>query len=706
MDNLFKNPNLTIFKQHGFTPAGFASDMENVSGTCIFCGSKSSKSPKPKKTFFVNVKTKKWDCKICGKEGGYQTFLNELYTFGLENINYDRYELLSSDRGIGIKTLAIFDVGYNPIIDKYYVPSLKKDGSVMDIALYDYKAFDKRYKFISSAGTNKGLYFRKNLIDSPVVYLCEGQWDTMVMDEILRRDRLIGCSIGLPGALSFNRDFVDVFVNKEVTVLLDNDYDRIENDKVILGSGKKGSIKIYKLLKGKCKSLKFIHWDDELKNGYDVRDLYTDLNKNSKKTITYINDNIQDLPKGINEIEVETKSGTPTPIPEVKLDGPGCSIKEVHDVFNKHLLLQNTNSVDIVLATIVANRLPGASVWLFLVGPSGSGKSEILMSLGSTPEVESISSLTPHVLISGFARDDGKDPSLVARVNNRDVCIKDFTTLTGMNITSQQEIISTLRDCFDGNCSKPFGNGEDKKYKSKFGIIAGVTGIIDFFSENLTALGERFIRFDVQLDTSIVGERNVLFKIMSSISSGSKSSMQEELQEVMAKFLNYKFEFTFQPSIEKKEQIIALAQWTGLIRGSVIRDNRTGEILLKPMVEYSTRLTEQYYKLYIALHIINSFTEDNESIYDLLKEVAVSTVHKNNYNILRFIYEAKAGVDIQKVSEAIGLPTPTVKRHVENLTILRVLTKTKLEKIDGFGSTVTYTPSNRIKNLIYKSTII
>ena len=66
-----KDKNLLIFKQFGFMPKGKSSSQ--VYGDCLFCGRENK--------FFVNASNKKWDCKVCGKSGGYQMFLQEMVEF-------------------------------------------------------------------------------------------------------------------------------------------------------------------------------------------------------------------------------------------------------------------------------------------------------------------------------------------------------------------------------------------------------------------------------------------------------------------------------------------------------------------------------------------------------------------------------------------------------------------------------------------------
>ena len=70
-------------------------------------------------------------------------------------------------------------------------------------------------------------------------------------------------------------------------------------------------------------------------------------------------------------------------------------------VFRKWLHLPDATTLYAVLGTVAANRLPGPPVWLLVVGSPGSGKTEILQSCGSLPDVHATATLTEAGLLSG-----------------------------------------------------------------------------------------------------------------------------------------------------------------------------------------------------------------------------------------------------------------------------------------------------------------
>ena len=64
----------------------------------------------------------------------------------------------------------------------------------------------------------------------------------------------------------------------------------------------------------------------------------------------------------------------------------------------------------VLLGTYAANRMLGDPLWLMLVGGSGWGKTELLMSIIRLPHVHMASTLTEASLLSGTSRrEKGKD---------------------------------------------------------------------------------------------------------------------------------------------------------------------------------------------------------------------------------------------------------------------------------------------------------
>jgi hypothetical protein len=76
----------------------------------------------------------------------------------------------------------------------------------------------------------------------------------------------------------------------------------------------------------------------------------------------------------------------PAPAPQGPRVEP-CTIDETLAVFRKWLILTDVTPIHAVLGTVAANLLPGDPVWLGLIGPPSSAKTEILNSTLRLPNV-------------------------------------------------------------------------------------------------------------------------------------------------------------------------------------------------------------------------------------------------------------------------------------------------------------------------------
>src|SRR5262245_33422764 len=85
-------------------------------------------------------------------------------------------------------------------------------------------------------------------------------------------------------------------------------------------------------------------------------------------------------------------------------------LEAVVSTFEKWLHMPDRLPLLAVLGTVAANRMDGDPVWLLLVGPPASGKTEILESTRDLPDMHAVATLTEAALLSGTpAREKSKD---------------------------------------------------------------------------------------------------------------------------------------------------------------------------------------------------------------------------------------------------------------------------------------------------------
>lgn len=647
---LKKHKNIRFLGQFGFAPIEEVGS-DNVRGTCPFCYNDK---------FFVNVHTKAWDCKKgCLRSGGYKKFLFQIVEFCTDSecvpeLDQKRKDL-AVHRGLLFSTIKKFRFGYNPANDTFVLPILDQNGS----SLYDVRIYDRK-KFMSVSGSNVALFGWHKLNRSGDVYLCEGETDALSLWEVLQKNgRSDDVVLAVPGAGTFRDDWAILLKDRVVHVLYDNDE-----------AGQRGSLKVYEKLKGYAEQLSFIQWPGRYSNGFDVRDLCDKLGRNDRKILRFITKQSGDLPQNYDGTPADPEEETTK-----RFDGDFVSHEQIYEVYKKWLHLPDTRVIDIMYAVQIANRLEGDPLWFFLVAPSGGTKTELLMSLSESPRIITTTSLTPQTLISGANFAGGGDPSLLPKLNQKVLIIKDFTAILNMHPASREEIFGILRDAYDGRCEKSFGTGVTRSYDVKFGIMAGVTPTIEMFVADQTAFGERFLRWKIDIKT-LSEKREYLKAAQKNINR--EVEMRRDLLEIAKTALSYDYTNHKEGLPELPEhyldRIIDLAQFVSMMRGTVFRDKYTKEMTHAPMQELGTRLVKQFKKLAICIALFRGMRTVDDYVYKMIVHVARSSIPSPLDMIVERMYtHGTKPLRTKELSDLCRVSTVRVSRLVEDLVKLDIV---------------------------------
>ena len=215
-------------------------------------------------------------------------------------------------------------------------------------------------------------------------------------------------------------------------------------------------------------------------------------------------------------------------------------------------------------------------------------------------EIHFLSNLTPATLISGILpKGKNEDPSLIYKIDGKTLVLKDFGTILSMRSESQGEILAQLREIYDGQYNKAFGNGKVVDWKGKVGLIGACTPAFDRHYSVIGSLGDRFILYrTTATDKTFSGLQAQ--KIV-----GHEEEMREEIRGAAHNFIG---QFSEMPDIHMKteqdikEMIVALACFCAYARCPVER-NFHHEIEYLPMPEGTPRLVKQFMQiLLLKLH--------------------------------------------------------------------------------------------------------
>jgi len=357
------------------------------------------------------------------------------------------------------------------------------------------------------------------------------------------------------------------------------------------------------------------------------------------------------------------------------------SYNELERVVRKWLLVNDPGIIKLIPAILIANILPRKPIWLFLIGPSGGGKTEFLNAVTDLDIVYPLSLLTPTTFLSGMP---GKgDTSLLPQINKKILIFKDWTNILSQQRDAKNEIMGQLRDIYDGHVKKAFGTGKIAEWGPgcKIGIIAATTPAVDLQQQMNATLGERFIHYRIAMPD----RKEVARRALSN--NNQHEQMEKELRNAYYSFmLGVKIpdEIPEIPDNVQKE-IVSLANFTTMARSGVIRDfGYKKEVIFVPASEMPTRISQQLNTLAVSLIITNKgeFVEEDMSI---IYKIALDSIPQTN----RMVMKEMARGDRQTtkdIATALGYPTGPIKMYLENLALLGVCRRLKASETEEGGT--------------------
>jgi len=665
------------FVSHGVVFHDMTGDQ--VIGDCPFSGSA--------KKFYVNWRNKLWDCKVCGMKGNFESFLAQI---GKENTEFYRQtpeaqSTLAANRQLPKSAFVRWEVGFNG--ESYTIPIRNEKGKIVDL-----RGWRPKRKSMSTPGVNTGLFGHDQLHDpkraKEPVYICEGEWDAMALDWLLRLIQKPGVVVGLPGANTLKTEWVPSFKGRDVRAMYDADE-----------AGAQGEARCYELLSTAAKSLRFVEWPADSPDGFDTRDWIVAgavKGKKPKACFAALEAMIRRTkPRSKTAAKGEEEEKEAESKPELK----PISRQELFAEYKKWLHMRDDEALAVMFGTCFANRLHGDPLWLFFVAPPGGMKSELLMSLSNCDETYSVSTLTPHALVSGASWVGGEDPSLIPKLDKKVLIIKDFTTTLQMNPMARDEIFGQLRDAYDGKFEKVFGNGIVRRYNSTFGIIAGVTPNIDAFSSLHSGLGERFLKYRLEGNTVHLDE---LERIMRAIGNINKeNTMRDSIKEAAARFLSQKMpDPAPELTMDMRLKVGNLSMLAARMRGVVNRDKYDYRLMTnKASFEIGTRLGKQLSRLAMGVAIYYGEKTPSERTYKLVTRVAMSTVPDKIEEVIHGLWKLcpnpNSTAPTPAVNKACPMLTPsTVFRTLQDLAAIGMV------KQVGTGAKYQWQLDESVKNLI------
>lgn len=346
------------------------------------------------------------------------------------------------------------------------------------------------------------------------------------------------------------------------------------------------------------------------------------------------------------------------------LEEPQCTFEEVVEAFNRLLHLTDDWTVRVSLAAVIANRLADADpVWLLLVAPSASAKTEFVMALSKVEGTYLMSQVTPNTFLSGMTGTKN-DPSLLSRLGSQVILLqKDFTTVLSMRQDNRGEILAQLREIFDGRFVREFGTGQTKSWEGRLGFISGVTLEIEQAIMTGSRLGDRFLYFRLPP----VDDRDAMKKAGKNLFSGA--GLREEVQRKVAGYLSH-LQIPEQPPELPERLLEACRSLCAAIvraRAPVIRDQfGSKDIVDVPIQEGPARFYKEITSMCHALAIMRGGKWDWND-YPIAVKLAFDAVPRRRVRLLDALLASDGWSRTADLALAVSLPTRTTHFVLDEL---------------------------------------
>jgi hypothetical protein len=363
------------------------------------------------------------------------------------------------------------------------------------------------------------------------------------------------------------------------------------------------------------------------------------------------------------------------------MDAPKkITLKEINDLYKETYYMEDDNIVPLIVSIVVGSKLEAPPVWMFLIGPSSGGKSELISVLGKIPFVHQVSDLTTNTFLSGMGGLSGdKSPSLLDRLGpNFTIVMKDFTTILTKNEEAQQGIVSQMREIYDGHIVKETGTGKklewgkkDKPNKATF-VMAATEGIFKM-QDKFSDMGTRAINYILLPQDRKKTTRWALRN--SAKIERNKAIIQEMVKEFVLNKIKDK-PATLDPIDEAfEDEIIDVADFCALARSNVSRDYR-GQKTLALSGEFPMRMAKQMMAAAQMLQYCNDGVL-TDSLKSVVFKIALDSISKQR----RIVIDALAEFSMAEsyaIARKSNYPQERVLEWCEDLQMFGIVEVTEV----------------------------
>lgn len=346
--------------------------------------------------------------------------------------------------------------------------------------------------------------------------------------------------------------------------------------------------------------------------------------------------------------------------------------EELKEAFLKWFPHFDFDMLQVILATLICNRMDSDPVWMLLQAPPSGGKTVFITSLALIQQTFEISMLTDKTLFSSF-RGTGRrrlkgSAALIQKLNKKVLVFKDFTSIISKDRFSKPTLLAQFREVYDGKYDSGTGTGDYIHWEGKVGLLAGVTSAIEREVLLSDQLGERFLIY--RKERRKADDADAFYKQI-----GHERERNEELQEAMYRYMKGADpppldDITMSQDLRARVSLLALLLARGRVQINRDYTSPRREIISIPEPEEPYRIEKQLTLIGKALAVINGRTKVDENDFVILGKIAISSIPSVRMTILRVLWGTPSvAMTRHELGREAGLSWHSIERRVEELCL-------------------------------------
>lgn len=685
-------------------------------GTCPFCDKE--------RKFYVNSQDGLWDCKVCGRKGNPHTFLEQLWEESDSRTSREELAELARERRLLFpETLDRWGVVRSVTTRDWLIPGYNASGQVRQLYRYIKSPTSKTAILYPTPGLSHcimgmGAYNK----GKRWVYLCEGPWDGMALQEALTFSKYSSeedkyqytlngdsclfheCSVlAYPGCGAVGEPFkkwLPLFSDKGLFILGDSDHPQTLKGVPTIPAGYAAVKRAVELIAvhsaGEMpKSIYYLHWGPngyapELPSGYDVRDWLT--NKIGGYSAATPQDRVQQLSSLFANLQPAPADWAPGTRTEASSSGaPSLGTLECTDwktVRNAwRIAFKWTDGLDralcAMLATALSTKAIGSQLWLQVIGPPSCGKSSLCEALSTnTTFIHAKSTL--RGFHSGYDDGTGRNHSPLEKMIDKTLVVKDGDAL--LQIPNLGQVLSEARDVYDRVSRSSYRSPQSKDWTG-INLTFILCGTASLRSLDSSELGERFLKVDIMEGVNDDLEDEILAKVIEQadadlcLEAGTTSDSQNnpdltKAMQLTGGYVEYlrlnaqKLLMSVQTSEKVKEQIRLLGKFVSYMRA---RPSKTQEEITER--EVASRLTIQLMRMAKCQAAVLNLQEITPEVMRRTLLIALSTARGRTLRIAKELYECRSREGEEEGLELSRLAAYTTESDDSIKPIMKFLLK-------------------------------